>query len=63
MDYLYQRLVGAEKSPTVDRIYFPGEIEQLEERRKTGIPFVQAEIDTLNKEAESVGVNALKVLS
>ncbi|KAK4503965.1 hypothetical protein PRZ48_004880 [Zasmidium cellare] len=65
LEYLYQRVTGAEKSPTVDRIYFPGEIEQLkeQERRKTGIPFVQAEVDTLNKEAASVGVSALPVLS
>ncbi|RWA13910.1 hypothetical protein EKO27_g1171 [Xylaria grammica] len=57
MDYLYQRVVGADKAAGVDRIYFPGEIEQLrqEEREKTGIPLVQAEIDALNEEATRVG--------
>ncbi|KAI1077370.1 putative malate/L-lactate dehydrogenase [Whalleya microplaca] len=56
MDYLYQRVVGSEKAAGVDRIFFPGEIEQLtqEERERTGIPFVQAEIDTLNEEAKKV---------
>lgn len=63
MDYLYRRVVGSERMPGVDRIYFPGEIEQIthEERLKTGIPYVQAEIDTLNKEAERVGVEKIVV--
>ncbi|EIT77067.1 putative malate/L-lactate dehydrogenase [Aspergillus flavus] len=63
MDYLYQRVVGSEKMAGVDRIYYPGEIEQItrEERVKTGIPFVQAEIDSLNKEADKVGVEHLVV--
>lgn len=41
----------------VERIYFPGEIEQLTEveRVKTGIPYVDAEIDALNAEAKRVG--------
>ncbi|KAI0204616.1 Malate/L-lactate dehydrogenase [Astrocystis sublimbata] len=57
MDYLYQRVVGADKAAGVNRIYFPGEVEQLrkEERERTGIPLVQAELDTLNEEAERVG--------
>lgn len=57
MDYLYQRVVGTDKAAGVDRIYFPGEIEQLrkEEREKTGIPLVQAEIVALNEEAKRVG--------
>ncbi|KAI1257439.1 hypothetical protein MGN70_000479 [Eutypa lata] len=57
MDYLYQRVVGSDKAAGVDRIYFPGEIEQLvqEEREQTGIPYVQAEIDALNEEARRVG--------
>lgn len=29
MDYLYQRVVGCEKMESVDRIYYPGEIEQI----------------------------------
>ncbi|KAI2638598.1 Malate/L-lactate dehydrogenase [Xylaria nigripes] len=63
MDYLYQRVVGADKAAGVDRIYFPGEIEQLtqEEREKTGIPLVQAEIDALNEEAKKAGQPLLVV--
>ncbi|KAJ8119678.1 hypothetical protein O1611_g10555 [Lasiodiplodia mahajangana] len=63
MDYLYQRVVGADKAAGVDRIYFPGEIEQLrqEERENTGIPLVQAEIDALNEEAKRVGRPSLVV--
>jgi len=63
MDYLYQRVVGVDKAAGVDRIYFPGEIEQLrqEEREKTGIPLVQAEIDALNEEAKKVGKPSLRV--
>jgi LDH2 family malate/lactate/ureidoglycolate dehydrogenase len=62
MDVLYQRVVGSEKMEGVDRIYFPGEIEQLteERRRKEGIPFVQAEIDALNAEAERLGVAKIR---
>ncbi|KAH7162138.1 Malate/L-lactate dehydrogenase [Dactylonectria estremocensis] len=56
MQYLYERVVGCEKAAGVDRIYFPGELEQLAqaEREKTGIPLVQAEIDALNEEAKKV---------
>jgi LDH2 family malate/lactate/ureidoglycolate dehydrogenase len=61
MDHLYQRVVGSEKAAGVERIYFPGEIEQLvqEEREKSGIPYVQAEIDVLNEEARRVGKEPL----
>ncbi|KAK5200883.1 hypothetical protein LTR16_004560, partial [Cryomyces antarcticus] len=54
MDYLYQRVVGSERMAGVDRVFFPGEIEQLtqEERTRNGIPYVEAEIEELNKEAE-----------
>jgi len=57
MDYLYQRVVESDKMPGVDRIYLPGEIEQLrqEERLQSGIPLVDAEIAALNAEAERVG--------
>ncbi|KAE8349200.1 putative malate/L-lactate dehydrogenase [Aspergillus coremiiformis] len=63
MDYLYRRVVGSEKMVGVDRIYYPGEIEQIthEERLKTGIPFIQAEIDSLNREADTVGVEHLVI--
>ncbi|KAK5175360.1 uncharacterized protein LTR77_000499 [Saxophila tyrrhenica] len=64
MDYLSQRCVGCEKMAGVDRIYFPGEIEQLTEetRRRDGIPYVEAEINALNDEAERVGSAKLKVV-
>ncbi|TVY84646.1 putative oxidoreductase [Lachnellula suecica] len=63
MDYLYQRVVGSDKAAGVDRIYFPGEIEQLrqEERMVTGIPLVEAEIKALNLEAEKVGSRPIVV--
>jgi len=61
MQVLYERVVGAEKADGVDRIYFPGEIEQLTQRERegSGIPLVQAEVDALNAEAERVGVKPL----
>lgn len=63
MDYLYRRVIDSDKAAGVDRIYYPGEIEQLthEERLKTGIPYVEAEIEALNKEAERVGVDPIIV--
>lgn len=63
LEYLYQRVVGSEKMAGLDRIYFPGEIEQLNEqdRQANGIPFVEAEIEALNQEAQSVGASALRV--
>ncbi|KAL2016345.1 hypothetical protein VTK56DRAFT_3857 [Thermocarpiscus australiensis] len=62
MDILYQRVVRSEKIDGVERIFFPGEIEHLTEirRLKEGIPFVQSEIDTLNTEAERLGVARLE---
>ena len=62
MEYLHERVVGSAKADGVDRIYFPGEIEQLEQqqRMKYGIPMVQAELDALNQEAQSVGVDLLE---
>ncbi|KAK4112935.1 Malate/L-lactate dehydrogenase [Canariomyces notabilis] len=64
MDVLYWRVVESEKMDGVDRIYFPGEIEQLTEaeRRKEGIPFVQSEIDALNAEAERLGVTKIQIM-
>ena len=63
MDYLYQRCVGSEKMAGVNRIYFPGEIEQITEetRRREGIPYMEAEIVALNEEAERVGAEKIKV--
>lgn len=62
MDYLYRRVVESERRPDVDRIYFPGEIEQLtqDERRVNGIPYTTGEVETLNKEADMVGVAGLR---
>jgi LDH2 family malate/lactate/ureidoglycolate dehydrogenase len=62
MDILYHRVVGSDKMDGVERIYFPGEIEQLteQERLASGIPLVKAEIDALNKEADIVGSMRLR---
>jgi LDH2 family malate/lactate/ureidoglycolate dehydrogenase len=64
MDYLHRSVVDSEKMSGVDRIYFPGEIEQLkqEERLRTGIPYVDAEIKALNTEAERVGAQQIVIL-
>jgi len=63
MEYLYGRVVGSEKMAGVKRIYFPGEIEQemRRERLQSGIPYVEAEIEALNKEAELVGSKKIEV--
>lgn len=65
IEYLYQRVVSSDKMAGVDRIYFPGEIEQLiqKERMSTGIPYVEAEIAALNEEAEKVGAPSITVSS
>ncbi|KAL5318495.1 hypothetical protein ACEPPN_013556 [Leptodophora sp. 'Broadleaf-Isolate-01'] len=65
MGVLYEKVVGCEKMRGVDRIYFPGEIEQdmCEERLKSGIPFVETEIEVLNREAELVGCEKIEVMS
>ncbi|KAH6682190.1 malate/L-lactate dehydrogenase [Plectosphaerella plurivora] len=61
MQYLYERVTGSDKAAGVERIYFPGEIEQLTqvEREATGIPLVRAEIDALNAEGARVGAGSL----
>lgn len=61
MQCLFETVVGAEKAAGVDRIYFPGELEQLQqrERQRTGIPLVRAEVDALNAEALKVGAKLL----
>ncbi|KAK4225128.1 Malate/L-lactate dehydrogenase [Podospora fimiseda] len=61
MDILYQKVVSSEKMEGVERILFPGELEQLTEKKrlKEGIPFVHAEVDALNKEAERLGVGKI----
>lgn len=62
MEYLYQRVVTSPKMEGVDQIYFPGEIELInkEKRLVQGIPFTEAEITSMNKEAEAAGVDKLK---
>ncbi|KAL2069800.1 hypothetical protein VTL71DRAFT_14479 [Oculimacula yallundae] len=64
MGVLYEKVVGCERMKGVDRIYFPGEIEQdmCEERLKSGIPFVQSEIEVLNKEAEIAGCAKIEAM-
>ncbi|KAI5370024.1 Putative malate/L-lactate dehydrogenase [Septoria linicola] len=63
MDYLYKRVVESDKMAGIDRIYFPGEPELItaETRRRTGIPYVDAEVQALNAEAERVGAQSIKV--
>lgn len=65
MDYLYQRVVDSDKMAGVERIYFPGEIEQLthEERMEKGIPYTESEVDALNEEADLVGVRPLETMA
>lgn len=64
MDYLFKRVVDSDKMAGVDRIYFPGEIEQITEetRKREGIPYVQAEIDALNEEAARVGAEQINFI-
>lgn len=58
MDYLYQRVVRCEKMEGVDRIYYPGEIEDInqEKRLVDGIPFTESKIASLDREAKAVGM-------
>lgn len=61
LQYLYDRVTKSERAAGVERIYFPGEIEQLvqAERAKDGIPLAQSEIDALNEEARKVSAAPL----
>ncbi|KAK1754260.1 Malate/L-lactate dehydrogenase [Echria macrotheca] len=65
MDVLYQRVVGSDKMDGVERIYFPGEIEQLKEEQRLadGIPYAQGEIDALNAEADKLGVARIRTMA
>jgi len=65
MDYLYQRVVGCEKMAGVERIYFPGEIEQITKELRTmkGIPYTEGEIVALNQEASKVGAKSIEVMA
>jgi LDH2 family malate/lactate/ureidoglycolate dehydrogenase len=64
MQYLHTRVIESEKMDGVDRIYFPGELEQIteESRQQSGIPYVQAEVDALNEEADRVGTAHIRIL-
>lgn len=65
MRYLYDRVVKeSDPAAGVDRVYFPGEIEQLteRERRVSGIPYVEAEVAALNEEARRVGASPIRVM-
>lgn len=64
MDYLYRRVVGAQKAVGVERIWYPGEmeIEREKERRKRGIPLSRGEIDALNEEGRRVGAGELVLM-
>lgn len=64
MDYLYQKVTSSDKADGVERIYFPGEIEQLTEeiRLQSGIPFAETEIAQLNLEADKVGMDHIIVI-
>ncbi|KAL3442310.1 Malate/L-lactate dehydrogenase [Aspergillus insuetus] len=63
MDFLFRKVTKSEKAPGTERVYFPGEIEQLnqESRLETGIPYVEEEINNLNEEARLVGSKELHV--
>lgn len=63
MDELYQKVVGCEKAEGVERIFYPGEIEIEEERRRRemGVPYTLGEIEALNEEANKVGVEHLVI--
>ncbi|KAK8105719.1 malate/L-lactate dehydrogenase [Apiospora kogelbergensis] len=65
MKYLYDRVVKeSEPAAGVERIFFPGEIEQRteRERRSSGIPYVEAEVRALNEEANRVGASPIRVM-
>ncbi|EPE33436.1 L-sulfolactate dehydrogenase-like protein [Glarea lozoyensis ATCC 20868] len=64
MGVLYEKVVGSKRMKGVERIWFPGEIEQVtrREREKNGIPYVKAEIDALNREAERVGCGKIVIM-
>jgi LDH2 family malate/lactate/ureidoglycolate dehydrogenase len=58
MDFLLKKVKGCKKADGFERIYVSGEIEaELEGKRlQQGIPYTQAEIDTLHGLAKQVGV-------
>lgn len=46
----------------VDRIFMPGELVR-EERARSGIPYVEAEIEALSEEGKRAGSYEMKVTS
>ncbi|TKA32913.1 hypothetical protein B0A50_01139 [Salinomyces thailandicus] len=63
MGVSYERVTGGERAQGVERIFYPGEREEVVrgEREREGIPFVEAEVRALDAEAEMVGVEGLKI--
>ncbi|KAI6853340.1 hypothetical protein KC350_g40 [Hortaea werneckii] len=62
MDVLYERVTEGERAKGVERIYMPGELEQITERkrREEGIPFVKGEVEGLDAEARRYEVQVVK---
>ena len=62
MQKVYENVVGGEKAEGVERIWFPGEKEMVEERRREieGIPFAEVEVAELDKEADRAGAPRLE---
>lgn len=54
MREVYENVVGSPKAEGVERVWFPGEKEMVECRRREveGIPWEQVEVDLLNEEAD-----------
>jgi LDH2 family malate/lactate/ureidoglycolate dehydrogenase len=64
MDHLYQTVVGSDRMEGVEKIYYPGELELIcqKEREEGGIPYTKGEVESLNKEAEEVGVGKIEIM-
>ena len=60
MNKLLERVRDCEKAAGVDRIFTPGELEEIKERaqREGGIPFTMGEIQALHEFAAAVGSDA-----
>ena len=60
MDTLFERVRNSDKAVGVQRIFTPGELEQVKEQtqRAGGIPFTESEIQVLNDVAREWGCSA-----
>jgi len=60
MDALLQRVRDSEKADGVDRVYTPGELEEIKEKtqREGGIPFTRGEVEALHQLAKDLGSEA-----